>query len=55
MDHQINKAHLTSGQAGLDLTFLTLKGAIQPFATMTKEDLLISIESLMTARGYNID
>jgi hypothetical protein len=28
---------------------------IPPLATMTKEDLLMSIESLMTARGYNID
>ncbi len=32
MDHQVNKANLTSGQKPLDLTFLTLKGAVQPYA-----------------------
>lgn len=32
MDHQINKASLTSLQKPLDLTFLTLKGALQPYA-----------------------
>jgi endoglucanase Acf2 len=31
MDHQINKAQVTSGQLPLALTFPTLKGAVQPY------------------------
>lgn len=32
MDHQVNKARLTSGQTPSDLTFLTLKGSAQAYA-----------------------
>ncbi len=32
MDHQINKAQLTSGQVPIEMTLLTLKGSVQPYA-----------------------